>query len=167
MKVKIFYISQNFHNFNRFSLIYFIFLLKINIILNECSRDYPLRYYYSKTNTECVSRCFTTDYERKKCFLENSIIKVQYPNNIIFIGGQLMKYFNSFTFSNGDFIFETFSSSYEKVFYGLKKNGRNYFNNSENKPFYYLNTKSNKEIYGYISNSMFIKKWRRIFVKYD
>ena len=57
----------------------------------------------------------------------------------------------------GVFIFETFSSTYEKIFYGLKKNGRYYFNNSENKPFYYLNTKSNKEIYGYISNSMFIK----------
>ena len=68
-----------------------------------------------------------------------------------------MRYFNFLTFSNGDFIFETYSSAKEKIFYGLKSNGRNYFNNSQNNSFFFINTNINKNIEVYGSNSIFIK----------
>ena len=75
--------------------------------------------------------------------INNTIIRTQFPNNIIIVGGFSFRYLNFISFSNEDMIFETssFPTNNKRFFYGLKKNGRDYFkkNNSEEEtPFYYL-----------------------------
>ena len=63
-------------------------------------------------------------------------------NNIILVGELTFRYLNFMTFSNEDMIFETTSypRNNKRIFYGLKKNGRYYFknSNSEETPFNYL-----------------------------
>ena len=145
-----------FYNYNRFSLIYFLILIKINIIKNECDKNYPFKRY----NSYCSASCSAFEIDNKQCILDNSIIKEQYSNNIIFIGEEGKSYFNFLSFSNGDFIFETYSSNHEKTFYGLKNNGRNFFYYE----FNYLNSHNDGNYNLYGINSIFIQKGKEYFL---
>ena len=163
-KIK-YFLSQILKNYNKFSLIYFIFLLKINIILNECNRSNPFKLY----NDTCFSNCSDDDFQYSKCILDNSILKEQYPNNIILVSVDQNSYFNFLTFSNGDFIFEAYSSDYyyhnKKKFFGLRKNGTNYFyNNTEDNYFCLLNTDNNNYLDLYGANSIFVNDGEEYFL---
>ena len=88
-----------FYNYNKISLIYFIFLIRINIINNECDRNNAFKLY----NEECSYSCFKYTTLNYDCILDNSIIKEQYLNNIIFLGEKGKPYFNFLSFTNGVF----------------------------------------------------------------
>ena len=149
-----------FYSCNILSLIYFIILIKITIIKNECGKGNPFKKY----NGICSSSCSKIEAENNKCILDNSIIKEQYLNNIIFLGEEGKSYFNYLSFSNGDFIFETYSSYNTKIFYGLKNNGRNYFYNE----FYFLNSLNDEDYYNlHGTNSIFIKNEKEYFLNLD
>jgi hypothetical protein len=87
--------------------------------------------------------CTKEEYESKECILDNSIIKTQFPNNLIIFGDFSFRYLNFLQFSNGDMIFETspypvYPSKNVRIFYGLKNNGRYYFkknDSNEETPF--------------------------------
>ena len=74
-----------------------------------------------------------------------NIIITQELNNIINIGIPNFQYINFASFSNGDMILETSSNIYNnntKIFYGIKNNGRGYFEDpktQEENYFYSLN----------------------------
>ena len=87
-----------FYSCNILTLIYFIILIKITIIKNECDEKYPFKTYIGG----CSSSCSKYEAENNECILDNSIIKEQYLNNIIFLGEEGKSYFNYLSFSNGD-----------------------------------------------------------------
>ena len=130
---------KNFLNFRIKNIILLFHLFHI-IIMEDCEKEFPIKL----SNGECVLRyCSKDDYESKECTINNTIIRTQFPNNIIIVGEISFRYLNFITFSNKDMIFETssFPMNNKRIFYGLKQNGRYYFkksNSEEETPFYYL-----------------------------
>ena len=110
----------------------FILSTLFDIILSECDIENPILL----TNGTCVSQyCSKEDFIKNNCIIDNKIIKIQWMNNIIMIGENKFRYQNLVKFSNGDLIFETspyIYSNRERIFYGLKKNGRYFFRKKEN-----------------------------------
>ena len=110
------------------------------IIMEDCEKEFPIKL----SNGECVLQyCTKEDYESKECSINNTIIRTQFPNNIIIVGEISFRYLNFITFSNKDMMFETssFPMNNKRIFYGLKQNGRYYFkksNSEEETPFNYL-----------------------------
>ena len=117
----------------------------IKIISNECDKDKP----FNLSNI-CISQCSEDLLKSGECILDNPIIKTQWLNNIILINENRLKYLNYIIYPNGDMIFQ--SSVYEctpvRMFYGLKKNGRYYFRDEENRetPLLQLDIKEEEKI---------------------
>ena len=125
----------------------FILSTLFNIILSECDIENPILL----TNGTCVSQyCTKEDFTKNICTIENRLIKIQWINNIIMVGETYFRYQNLIKFSNGDLIFETspyIYSNRERIFYGLKKNGRYYFRknaSNEMTSFFSLSGTTNK-----------------------
>ena len=123
-----------------------IFLIQINIIKylillslfkkikNNCEIETPI---YSLNENKCVSKyCTDDEFKSGECTIDNEIIKIQWFNNIIWIGDNTFRFVNFATYSNEDIIIETTSSpgNSKRMFYGLAQNGRIFFtkNNSYN-----------------------------------
>ena len=143
---------------------FIIFLQIIKIISNECNRDNPFKL---KDNT-CTSQCSEIKLKSGDCILDNKIIKAQWLTNIIMLDQYLLKYFNYIIYPNGDIIFETssFPCNSLRVFYGLKKNGRYYFRNEEDKetPLFILNTKNGVENKYESSNNLLMTNNNKEFI---
>jgi hypothetical protein len=125
----------------------FILYTLFDIILSECDIEEPILL----TNGTCASKyCSKEEFISNNCSISNSIIKIQWINNIIMVGEEHFRYLNLVKFSNGYLIFETtpyFYSNSKRNIYGLKKNGRYYFNNktkNEMTPFFTLSGTENK-----------------------
>ena len=144
----------------------FLLFILFYFILNECDRNTPIKL----KNDSCVLKyCTKEEYGSKECILDNSIIKTQFPNNLIILGDISFRYLNFLQFSNGDMILET--SSYppnnKRIFYGLKSNGRYYFkknDSNEETPFNYLVSENEEEIKFESGNSIFIMEGKEFFL---
>lgn len=74
-----------------FTKIFSLFVLKYILIFNmiklcsffQCDRDKP----FLKEDT-CISSCKTEEINKGICIINNDIIKAQWLNNIIIIGGK-------------------------------------------------------------------------------
>ena len=110
--------------------------------------------------------CTKEEYELKECILNNSIIKTQYPNNIIRINEINFRYLNFIQFSNGDMVFS--SSSYPKsnkrIFFGLKKDGSFYFKNTDEAPLKYLTSDNEDENRYESANSIIISDGKEYYI---
>ena len=112
--------------FNFFIFIY-IFLSKIEISFSECNIDNPF-----KKDNICVSSCLDSEINSGECIIDNSIIKIQWLNNIFVFDSNHFRA-GHFAFNiNGDMFIEYSYDKY-RLFFGLKKNGKFYFkDNNEN-----------------------------------
>ena len=150
-------------NFKSFNLIIFILQFS-NVILQDCPKEFPFR-----KNGSCTNICEEAIYNSTNCKINNSIIKNQFPNDIIFVGHKTLRYTNFITFSNGDMLFHTssFPQNTIKIFYGLKSNGRPYFRDSNNKetPFWYNETIVRKRKYE-SGNSIFVKDGKEYLISF-
>ena len=140
LKLKIYEFRTNVFVFYIVKKLYIniiFFFLLFQTALNECERENPIKL----DNDSCVMKyCIKDEYKSEECILDNPIIKVQFPNNLIILGDFSFRYLNFLKFSNGDMIFETsaFPSKNKRIFYGLKNNGRYYFkknDSNEETPF--------------------------------
>ena len=141
-----------------FQAIFISFIYK-NFIKCDCPKDNPI-----KINEECkLQFCNESDFKSGICSIENEIIKTQWLNNFIIFDEYRYRFSNMAINKNEDFIFETSSEDLNgvRLFFGLKKNGRYYFKNSNNEE---IPTKKiivlddeNKGAMRYESNSFFIK----------
>ena len=107
--------------------------LIVKIISEDCPKDKPILL----EKRSCVSlNCSEYEFETNYCIINNTIIKTQWLTNIIVFGDLNFRYINFVTYSNGDMVVESTScpGGPKRMFYGLKKNGRNFF--KENTPFY-------------------------------
>ena len=105
------------------------------ILLKICDKTIPIL-----KNNECqLIYCEQSEFDTNECSINNQFIKTQWLNNIIRISDDYFRYINVVSNKKGDIFIETSpSESSKRIFYGLKNNGRPYFENEET-PFYILN----------------------------
>ena len=129
-----------------------IYFYLFNFIISTCDKSTPFLQ-----NDECISYCSYLNLIRGVCILNNSIIESQLLTNIISIGGINFKYL-SYAFNlDGDMVILASENppSNSRIFYGLKKNGRNFFNNS----LFYLKYINDESYYNqkYESETLFVR----------
>ena len=118
-----------------------IFILIIKNVVTECPVNTPILI-----SGQCkLKYCSKAEFDSKYCKINNTIIKTQWLNNIIQIGGLTYRYINFASYSNGDMVIETtcYPGKPKRYFYGLKKNGRPFFynkNSQEETPYYLKET---------------------------
>ena len=113
-----------------FSLRLLLFLYLLKIILNSCNREKPILH---KGICESLF-CSVDQYSSGECEIDNDIIKTQWLNNVILIGNEYATYTLLGKYSNGDIVIfvEDNALSPHRFFYGLKKNGRPLFTDTNN-----------------------------------
>jgi len=107
-----------------FSLFLFRFILILYLMrlcsFMECEKDNP----FLKEDT-CISSCKTEEINKGICIINNDIIKTQWLNNIIIIGGKEFIYVNveSSQINNLYYLTSSFPASNERMFYILNNEG--------------------------------------------
>ena len=152
--------NYNKNDYSIFAVFIFLFLFfQIKSELEECPKSEPLL-----VNGECKSQyCSKEQFNSSFCSINNTIMKTQWLNNIIEIGGLNYRYINFASYSNGDMIIETTSypEDPKRCFYGFKKNGRPFFTNKniqEETPYYEINAYEENNNKGkYESSAIIIK----------
>ena len=137
---------------------YICFLCNIIPILNECEKETPFLI-----NGLCTLQyCSQDDFIKNKCPINNTIVKNQWLNNIIWIGDKNYRYVNLATFSTGSLVVETTSASNSKrMFFGIRKNGRSFFMNKGKSTRYYsmeVSEQSGNDGNGRLEGEIFIAK---------
>ena len=111
------------------NLIILIQLIKQSFNLICDSKTIP----FLKDNS-CISFCSKEELNSKKCVISNEIVKIQYLSNLIIIGSKDYRYINIVSNESNDMVIQTskFEGTGDRLFYGLKNNGRFLFMNGEN-----------------------------------
>ena len=124
MQKKILYINNiQFANIIFIKILYLLLLL--DPIKNDCNKKIPIL----KNNICTLDYCSEDDFNNKICSINNTIVKIQWLNNIIWIGDKYFRHVNLVTFSNGDLIVESSSSKInpKRMFFGIKSDGKSFF----------------------------------------
>lgn len=118
------------YKYSFFIIIVFILINLINFIFsdnNECERNIPFL-----KNGECISFCSKEELNSGNCTISTKQVKIQYLTNIILLGNEKdYQYININSNENNDIIIQTSKSigTEDRLFYGLKSNGRFFFKN--------------------------------------
>ena len=140
-------------------LILFQFIIIPFIKSNSaCDRDKPIL----KDNTCQLLFCSKDDLNSTLCEINNTIIKTQWLTQIINIGELGYRYINIVSYSNGDMVFlaSSFPRSNGRIFYGINKDGRPFFNNqstNEKEYIYKMEVNQTDNCYKYEGESSVIK----------
>ena len=144
------FFAQKYRRYIILYLKYLILLLRIINILDCDSVHEPILKDGSCSEGQCTDEEFKSEY----CKIDNEIIKTQWLNNIIYITEEEgFNYVDIMSTSNEDLILISNTDStveenkFKRKFYGLKKNGRNYFidsDNSKETPFYQFTANSTR-----------------------
>ena len=140
-------------NYNKNLSKFYLFLIRIIFFYNikssrsnECPYEKPILLKNEKCELYyCTKENFASNY----CSINNTIVKTQWINNIIKIGGLTYRYINFASYSNKDMVIETtcYEGEPKRYFYGLKANGRPLFKDKQtNKetPYYMIETNEEK-----------------------
>ena len=116
-------------NFKKFEIKLIVFLIIIqNSIETECNISTPIR----KEDNQCyLAYCTEEEFETGKCTIDNNIIKTQWLNKIIIVGDIGYKFISLTLSSKKDLFLHTTTpqaNSKKNYFFGIKLNGRPYFN---------------------------------------
>ena len=117
-------------NFIIFIELFFLHQIKyINSL--SCSRDSPFI-----KNNECVSYC-STDELKKNCRFADNNSKLKQMTNLIILGGKNYRLININSNLKNDLIIQVseYSNYGERLFYGLKNNGRYLFKDENQKEY--------------------------------
>ena len=115
---------------SKFLIIFYLMIHLFDIIELECQKEMPFRKY-----SQCTPQpCSKSEFESNNCYINNTIIKTQWLNNIIFLGELTFRYINFASYDIGDMIVETTSypESNKRIFFGIKETGRPFFKNKIN-----------------------------------
>ena len=118
-------------NIIRVIIFSFTFFLELFIVYCECDINYPI---LTKNGCE-LKYCTDNDFISGECSINNTIIKNQWLNNIIYFDFDKLRYGSFATNKEGDMIFECSVEEKKgtRVFYGLKKNGSYFFKDEQDK----------------------------------
>jgi len=120
-------------------LIFIIFVLKIRIMkaddINECDRTKPFQ-----KGGQCIQFCSKEEIQSGNCSIFEPHVKIQYLSNLIILGSKNYSYININSNKNGDLVIliTKFTGTGERLFYGLKENGRFLFKNENSNEYPYL-----------------------------
>ena len=95
-------------------------------------------------DNQCVSYCSKEELKLKICTIDEETVKIQYMTNLIIIGSKDYRYINSNSNQYNDMVIQNskYSTSEigsgDRLFYGLKNNGRFLFKDENLKEFPYL-----------------------------
>ena len=112
-------------------IILFELLFYLNIIScasDECQREKPI-----KIGDDCqLAYCDKLQYNNGDCKISNSIIKIQWLNDIILVGEKDFRYVGMSVTSNKDLVFATSScpSGPDRIYYGVNQEGKPLFGNN-------------------------------------
>ena len=101
----------------------FIFIFQ-NLILceeEECQKKTPIKF-----GTECLAKyCSKSQFISGECKISNSLIKIQWLNDIILVGELNFRYFNFITSSKGEMIVYSvaYPNSVNRIYYGINSKG--------------------------------------------
>ena len=136
----------------------YIFLIKIflfSFILHKFKSEEincPTNKPILKSGQCKLEYCTKQQFSSSECKIANPIIETQWLNNIILFGANTSRYLTFGSFSNGDMIVEAtcYPKSPNRIFYGLKGNGRPFFINkdtNEETPYNTMNKETAKGQY--------------------
>ena len=137
-------------------LFHLLFFLKIIESQNsECGKNEPFL-----TSKGCSSEfCSKERINSKDCIINNAIIKTQWLNNIILIGGSGFRYIYFANDSNGGMVIGTTSNPIqpERIFFGLTTDGKPLFKGNEEEKFFYSINITDVSVEQYEGEASFIK----------
>ena len=113
IKIKIQFIKKVF-------IFLFIFYNRI-LCEEECEKETPIKF-----GTECLAKyCSKSQFTSGECKISNSLIKIQWLNDIILVGELNFRYINFITSSKGDMVLYSvaFPFSINRIFYGINSKG--------------------------------------------
>ena len=119
--------------FNILFLLLFIFKIIESQNL-ECGKNEP----FLKSNRCTSEPCPKEGLNSNDCIINNKMIKTQWLNNIILIGGLGFRYLYFANYSNGDMVIGIASNPIkpERVFFGLTHDGKPLFKENEEEKFF-------------------------------
>ena len=135
------------YNYLFLYLIYIFHLIKSNDF--TCNKTHPIL----KDNICMLTYCTEEEFNSLECTINNKIIKTQWLNSIIPISDINYRFINSFLTNNNDLIIQTTNvlGTPERKYFGLTKEGRYFFNNSngDEYPYFSINAigNDNDELY--------------------
>ena len=155
--MKLFLLIKRQSYINFFNILFHsLFIFKIIKSQNsECGRNQPFF-----ASNQCTSEpCPKNRSDSKDCIINNTIIKTQWLNNIILIGGSGFRYINFASYSNGDMIVCTtsFPVQPERIFFGLTTDGKPLFKENEEEKFFYSINITNASVVQYEAEYYIIK----------
>ena len=95
-------------------------------------------------DNQCVSFCSKEELKLKTCIIDEETVKIQFMTNLIIVGSKDYRYININSNQYNDMVIQTSKSSGsgigsgDRLFYGLKNNGRFLFKNESLKESPYL-----------------------------
>ena len=116
-------------NFLKLFLFINIFFLKLFRAKCECDRNSPIL-----TSNGCEMKyCSKENFDSGECKIDNSIIKVQWINDIILFNSEKFKFGSLAINSKGDLVFECSvkEATGIRLFYWLNKDGSYFFENEK------------------------------------
>jgi len=122
-----------------FIFIFIIFLFKIRFVKEDdsslCDRTKPFQ-----KDGQCIQFCSKEEIKGGDCIIVEPHVKIQYLSNLIILGSKNYSYININSNKNGDLVILTtkFTGTGERLFYGLKENGRFLFKNNNSDEYPYL-----------------------------
>ena len=139
-----------FINFLQINL--FIILLLEKPIKSEeisCNLTHPIL-----KNGKCeYIYCSQVEFNSSICIIKNEIVKIQWLTSLIPISDLKYRYISPAISKNNDLIIQTTKStgSPKRKFYGINKNGRFYFkdSNDEESPYFSINVEDGDDLYMY------------------
>ena len=133
------------------SLVFFINLIIIKLMTIILSSTCTEKETPFLKDNECVSYCSKEELQTKKCIIDEETAKIKFITNLIIIGSKNYRYININSNKNNEMIIFTSKDSGigERLFYGLKTNGRFLFEdeNSKEFPYLYYNIEMNETNY--------------------
>ena len=120
------------------------FILKIIVSIEpSCNITNPIL-----KNEKCESiYCTNEQFNSSECKINNLIVKTQWLTNLIPISEVNFRYISPVFTKNDDLIIQTTKStgSPERKFFGIRKNGRYYFNDSNGEEYPYFTVNATNE----------------------
>ena len=138
-----------------FTIIYLQIIKSYNMLNCDDNRNFPL-----EKNGNCVEICSKEEINSGSCTIQNEIIKIQWLNNILYIGPSGYRYINIAVSENNNLyaVASGYPNSNDRYIYYLDEEGNGFFSNENIKTPYKITTVPDSSFIGRYESSLFTFK---------